>query len=233
MTGKRIYRRAAAAAAALFMTLFCTLPVCAYDGAVNQGKDHSSDDSMYLYTFDISLYNPCNSGDMDKDAVNEFWFDFSYKGDNGYGKAASYRLDMSWSSGRNLNSEILKPNFIRGNDNACRTVFSVWVPGIVDKVKIHLNMDGGERLGFTVNGVMLNGYRINTGTDYVSSAYYDSDAEIACHVSRAAAVFQGTAFAEDGLRDQYGGVFTDANTEKAVSSAKSGDYSMFYHYTAG
>lgn len=219
------------AAVAALLVIIGVITAFAYDGSVNQGADHSAETGMYLYTVDISLYNPCNSADMDKDAVCELWFDFDYTDANGYGKASTYRLDMSWKNGRNLNSEILKKNFIRGNDNACKTQLSVWIPGLVKKVKVHLNMDGGERLGFTVEGISLNGYRVNTGVDYVSSAYYDSDAEIPCRVPKAALNCAPSELsAEAAPRDQYNGIFTQGNISAAQAEIAQGNYDRFYHY---
>lgn len=225
------YRRVVAFALILAL-LVLTLPASAYDGAIDQGKDHASETGMYRYDIDIYLYNPCNANDMDKDAVYLLWFDFNYTTDNGYGKSATYRLDMSWKKDlkRNLNSEILKANFIRPNDNACMTRFSVWVPGIVNDVKVFLNMDGGERLAFTVESIWLGGYRINTGTDYVSSAYYDSEAKINCFVPQAAITGEST---DAPVRDQYGGAFSASSIEKALEAANTGDYRMFYHYNFG
>ena len=234
MKNKKIktIRTAVISSVLILALLFGTIiSLAAYDGAVNQSISHVDEKSMYLYTFDIYLENPCNSADMDKDAVCVLWFDFKYKENNGYGAEKTYRFDMSWQNGRNLNSEILNKNFIRPNDNACYTQMSVWVPGIISNVHIKLNMDGGERLGFTVNGIYLNGFRINTDTDYVSSAYYDSEADIPCFVPKAAAICpDGTISAGAGIRDQYNGVFSDASIKSAQDSAVRGDYSMIYHY---
>lgn len=212
----------------LFTTLFS---LASYDGSINQSVSHADEKSMYLYTLDISLDNPCNSEDMDKDAVYLLWFDFEYKDSNGYGKTQTYRFDMSWKSSKNLNSEVLKKCFIRGNDNACFTQMSVWVPGIISKVHIFLNMDGGERLSFTVKGIYLNGFKINTDTDYVSSAYGDSSADIPCFVPKAAIVCTDGIIASDGtMRDQFGGLVTDSNVKAAQDAAESGNYDMIYHY---
>lgn len=207
--------------------------LASYDGSINQGKEHADESSMYLYTFDIELYNPCNSKDMDDDAVCVLWFDFKYKENNGCGKEKIYRFDMSWdgSKDRNLNKEILWENFIRSNDNSCYTQMSVWVPGIISNVHVKLNMDGGERLGFTVKGIYLNGFKINTGVDYVSSAYYDSEADIPCYVPNAAAVCpDGIISADAKLRDQYGGLLTDSTLKAVQDAAESGNYDMIYHY---
>lgn len=202
-----------------------------YDGSIHQGISHAEEKGMYLYTLDISLDNPCNSADMDKDAVYLLWFDFEYRNNNGSGKTSTYRFDMSWKKDKNLNSEVLKKCFIRGNDNACYTQMSVWVPGIVTNVHVFLNMDGGERLAFTVNGIYLNGFKINTDTDYVSSAYYDSNADIPCFVPKSAAICPDGVIAENaGIRDQYNGLLTDESIKTAQNGIACGDYSMLYHF---
>lgn len=224
-------RKIAVSSVLIMAMIFGSVISLAYDGSINQGSSHTDEKSMYLYTFDIYLENPCNSADMDKDAVCVLWFDFRYKESNGYGAEKTYRLDMSWQNGRNLNSEILRKNFIRPNDNACYTQMSVWVPGIISNVHIKLNMDGGERLSFTVKSIYLNGFRINTDTDYVSSAYYDSEADIPCFVPKAAAICtDGTISADAGIRDQYNGVFSDSSIKSAQERVGLGDYSMIYHY---
>ena len=207
--------------------------LAAFDGSVNQGKSHEAEKGMYLYTFDIELTNPCNSKDMDDDAVYLLWFDFKYKDDNGFGAEKTYRFDMSYKDNldRNLNNDVLKKCFIRPDDNSCFTEMSVWVPGIISNVHIKLNMDGGERLAFTVKGIYLNGFKINTDVDYVSSAYYDSEADIPCFVPKAAAVVtDGTVSADAGLRDQYNGLLTDSTVKSVQAGVQGGDYSMIYHY---
>ena len=197
----------------------------AYDGSIDQGADHSSETGMYRYAFEMSLDNPCNSKDMDKDAINELWFDIDYQSDNGYGSVKTYRFDLSWKDGRNQNEAVVRNCFIRPDDHACQTKFDLWVPGLIQKVRIHLNMDGGERLAFTLNGVFLNGLRVNTETDYVSSCYYDSEAGIACYIPSAGVTGDGT-----GRYDQYGGLLTPQNLKEAIRRAASGDGGMFYHY---
>ena len=218
---KKKYISLAAAILLLLTAVPLSFPMSAADV-----KESGTDAEGYLCTVDLSLYNPCNSEDMDKDAVNEFWFDFTYTDKNGYGSTKTYRFDMSWSDGKNKNSDILKKTFIRADDNACDTSFSLRVPGIVTGVSVHLNMDGGERLGFTVDGIFLGGYRINTDTDYVSSAYYDSEATVKCTAPAAAIVSPDTS----PVKDQYGGVFTPENITAAKSAADLGDYRMYYDF---
>ena len=225
-------KRLSCAALAVFTVL--ALPVlhalAAYDGSIKQNEAHSAEDSMYLYDIDISLTNPCNSGDVGKGDINEFWFDFTYKSENGYGASKTYRLDMSWNRSRNLNDEILKKTFLRPNDDACTTRFSVWVPGILEKVDVHLNMDGGERLAFEVTGIFLNGYRVNTDRDGVSSMYLDSNAKISCYTPAAAIVSADANIAYGTAKDQFGGLFTQNNRNNAVQQAKNGIFKLFYHH---
>ncbi len=217
----------------LLAMLLTTFAANAADGTADQSTGNEAASGMYRYDIDIYLYNPCNSNDMDNDAVYQLWFDFGYKANNGYGNSSTYRFDLSWNKNKkqNLNADVLKAAFVRPNDNEYMTHFSVWVPGIVDSVKVHLNMDGGERLAFTVENILLNGYRINTDTDYVSSAYYDSDAVITCHTPQAALLCKGgTVDRSKPAYDQYGGVFSGQNTDTAIENARYGDGRMLYHY---
>lgn len=183
----------------------CLSPACgtaAYssaDGAINQYVSHADEAGMYLYNLSLSVTNPCNSKDMDKDAVNSLKFTFTYAADNGCGSKGTYVLDMSWNKDKNRNADLLKKHFIRPDDNSYQTGMSVWVPGIVTKIQVHLNMDGGERLKFAVRGVYLNGFRGDVNTDYVSSAYYDSDATVNCVFPNARIIPS-----EGVLRDQFG-----------------------------
>ena len=223
---RRSYKETAAVLLLLASLLFAAPAAAAYDGSIDQGADHSAENSMYLYTFEISLDNPCNSKDMDKDAVNELWFDIDYQSKNGCGASGTYRLDLSWKNGRNLNQELLSACFIRPHDQAESVRMKVWVPGLIKEVRVHLNMDGGERLAFTVEGIFLNGYRINTETDYVSSCYYDSGARIACYLPPAGL----TASAETVRRDQYNAVFCPENVKEAQRRAENKDNAMLYRY---
>ncbi len=166
--------------------------------SVNQNVSHSEEQSMYLYTLVLNVANPCNTNDCDSDAICDLSFAFDYKDQNGYGTNNRYTLDMSYKNGKNQNENYVKL-FQRKNDNGYKTEMNVWVPGIVTKISLHLNMDGGERLNFSVDGVYVNGFRANINTDYVSSAYYDSDGTINCTLPDARII------ASDGnLRDCYG-----------------------------
>ena len=143
---------------------------------IDQNVTHETEAGMYCYHFEAELTNPCNEKDMDKDAVHSFYFDFGYLSENGAGSKQTYRFDMSWDGTANRNSAFLKKNFIRANDNTQNISFDFWVDGKLTDCHIHLNMDGGERLSFTVKKVTCGGIQVNTNTDYVSSAYSDSDA---------------------------------------------------------
>lgn len=134
----------------------------------------------YIYNFNVTVDNPCNSKSMDRDAVNTFYFEFSYVDKNGYGTEKKYKFDMSWADGKNRNSDILKQYFIRDNDNKYAATLQLPLSGKLTRTHIKLNMDGGERLSFTVDSIYCNGKKINNNTDYVSSAYADSDADIYC-----------------------------------------------------
>ena len=136
--------------------------------------------SEYVYTVNIKVSNPCDSTSMDRDAVNVLYFDYYYKGQNGYQSEKSERFDMSWNGSANNNADFLKEHFIRPNDDECYTSYEVTLPGKLSRIYILLNMDGGERLSFEVQSVYCNGKRINSNTDYVSSAYNDSSASIYC-----------------------------------------------------
>lgn len=134
----------------------------------------------YMYYINVTVDNPCNSKSMDKDAVNTLYFDFSYVDKNGYGAEQKYKFDMSWASGKNNNADFLKKYFIRDNDNKYATILQLPLSGKLTRMHIKLNMDGGERLSFSVDSIYCNGKKINNNTDYVSSAYADSDADIYC-----------------------------------------------------
>lgn len=223
--------------AAAMLVIFCTAlnhspAASAWNGAINQTEDHSGEESMYKYTLELRVDDPCCTDS--KDAVEEFWIDFDYLGENGYGAKKTYRFDMSWSSKdkRSLNDEILRKTFWRSNENSYSTTLDLWVPGLITEVRMHLNMDW-EAVSVSVGGIWLNGYRVNTDTDYVESRILSSNAKIPCFVSCSQIVEPPqTAFAQDGvLYDQYGGILTAKNAANAQINADSGDYSMFYHYS--
>ncbi len=141
-------------------------------------------DCEYVYTFNVKVDNPCNSSDMDKDAVNVLYFDYYYNGQNGYQNESKETFDMSWNGSSNKNSDFLNKYFVRSNDNSYSTSFDVTLKGKLNRVYIKLNMDGGERLSFTIESITCNGKRINSNTDYVSSAYNDSTATVYCSMEK-------------------------------------------------
>lgn len=182
------------------------------DGKIDQSVSHENEISMYKYDLYLEVTNPINSDDMDNDAVNIFKFTFTYKDRNGNGNENKYVFDMSWNNGKNRNADILKKYFIRANDNGYKTTLSLWVPGLVSKVDILLNMDGGERLSFNVKNIRCNGIAINTTQDYVSSAYNDSKASISLSTGKSIPQIENAeltktylecASTDGGLRDQY------------------------------
>lgn len=160
-------------------------------------NSNSSDGGKYSYVLTLDVYNPCNSNDMDSDAVNDFYFDFTYVTNNGFGEEKNYRFDMSWSNGSNNNSSTLWKHFIRSNDDGFETDLPVTLSGKLKKVHILLNMDGGERLGFTVNSIKCNGKRINDTTDWVSSAYQDSEANIYCSMEKSVIDMDNSSYFKD------------------------------------
>ena len=140
--------------------------------------------SKYVYTINVNVSNPCNSTDMDEDDVNVLYFDYYYNGQNGYQSEKKESFDMSWNGNSNKNADFLKKHFIRSNDNSYTTSYDVTLPGKLNRIYIKLNMDGGERLSFEITSIYCNGKRINSNTDYVSSAYNDSTATIYCSMEK-------------------------------------------------
>lgn len=221
---------------ALLICISLAIPAFSYsesiDGTIDQSQDYSDVPSMYKYNFIIDLYNPCNSNDMDRDAVNVFKFTFTYLDKNGCGSKKTYTFDMSWNGKQNRNSEFLKKNFIRSNDNDYKVGFSLWVPGHVQKLNILLNMDGGERLGFRVKEVYCNGTRVNSTSDYVSSAYSDSKAEIGFSMPKSYPVSINKADTDTtDNRDQYG-VLIDSSVAEKILSNFDGEINQYLDHSA-
>ncbi len=168
-------------------TLLCAVSLAAALAAPQPSlaADSQADSiSKYVYTVNIKVDNPCDSTSMDRDAVNVLRFDYYYNGQNGYQSEKKERFDMSWNGSANNNANFLKEHFIRPDDNAYSTSYEVTLPGKLSRIDILLNMDGGERLSFTIESIYCNGKRINSNTDYVSSAYNDSSASIHCSMER-------------------------------------------------
>ncbi len=231
----------------MFISLSTALP----SFAVN----NSDAASKYVYTININVTNPCNSSDMDRDAVNVLFFDYYYNGMNGYQDESKETFDMSWSGNSNKNSDFLNEHFIRSNDNSYSTSYEITLNGKLNRIYIKLNMDGGERLSFTVESVYCNGIRINSNTDYVSSAYNDSTATVYCSMEKSTineanspyfeehsdfgisekemhAVIKGTENSESlagQFKDQYNAVI-DTSVLKNCIEASDGDINQYYSH---
>lgn len=181
----------------IIISLVVILAVSPFTSVLATTDSDSENTKDYVYQFNVTVDNPCNSKSMDKDAVNTLYFTFSYVDKNGYGSAKNYKFDMSWSGGRNNNADFLKEHFIRANDNKYKTSFRMQLPGKLTKMHITLNMDGGERLSFTIDSVYCNNKRINNNTDYVSSAYADSNADIYCSMADSVIDMNNSSYFQD------------------------------------
>jgi len=208
----------------LTFTLVSALIISLLSPLTVSATETETESSIYTYTVKIRVDNPCNSNDMDKDAVNILYFEYNYTTQNGFGAKKTEKFDMTWRNGKNSNADFLKQHFIRPNDNAYDTSFTVDLPGKLNRMHIVLNMDGGERLSFTVKQISCNGITINTNTDYVSSAYNDSEANITCAMSKSLINAASPYFEQSGetaltqtqlnavlvnLTDDYAGQFVD------------------------
>ncbi len=232
---------------ALVVVVFTGLSTEAYGD-----QDLDSSAGTYTYTFNIKVDNPCNSKEMDKDAVNTLYFEYHYNGQNGFAKESAQKYDLSWNGSNNRNASFLKEHFVRANDNSYNTSFQVTLDGKLNKTYIKLNMDGGERLSFTVESIYCNGKRINSNTDYVSSAYFDSTANIYCSMEESVIdeenspyfqehdefltetemkqVLSGLDESYDGqFKDQYNAVIDSAVLEKCVESSD-GQINQYYSH---
>lgn len=233
----------------LALSLAAASPTLAANGAADGVSE-------YVYTVNIKVSNPCDSTSMDRDAVNVLYFDYYYKGQNGYQSEKSERFDMSWNGSSNKNADFLKEHFIRPNDDECYTSYDVTLPGKLSRIDILLNMDGGERLSFEVQSIYCNGKRINSNTDYVSSAYNDSSARIYCSMESSVIDESNSPyFAEHGgegltekemselaadigsaaeyagqFRDQYNAVIDTAVLKNCVSDSD-GDINQAYAHS--
>ncbi len=150
--------------------------------AADEGE--SSGESSYVYTFNVTVSNPCNATSMDEDDINVLYFDYYYSGQNGYQSEKKETFDLSRKNNVIQQQDFWIEHFIRQNDFSCTTSFDVTLPGKLNRVFIKLNMDGGERLAFTIDSISCNGITINSNTDYVSSAYYDSTATVYCSMEK-------------------------------------------------
>ena len=202
------------------------------DGEINQSFAHSDEESYYYYALDLNVYNPINVNSADSDALEVFYFDFRYKDQNGSGKEKTYRFDLSWADGKNRNDKTAN-RFRAINDDGFDLTLGIWVPGIVSEVSCLLNMNGGERLGVTVEAIRLGGFCVSENADYVSSAYYDSSCTIACRTpdpqidlgtyneEETAAVMKQLRFNQrTPLRDQYGALISDTLWNSACKEVR-------------
>ena len=170
-----------------WISLLCALAIAASVAAPQTAlaADAAADTaSEYVYTINVKVNNPCNTRSMSKDDVNVLYFDYYYNGQNGYKSEEKKTFDMSWNGNGNNNADFLSEQFMRPNDDSYNTSFDVTLPGKLSKIYIKLNMDGGERLSFSIESIYCNGMRINNNTDYVSSAYYDSTATVYCSMDK-------------------------------------------------
>lgn len=170
-----------------WISLLCALAIAVSVAAPQTAlaADAAADTaSEYVYTINVKVSNPCNTKSMSKDDVNVLYFDYYYNGQNGFKSEEKKNFDMSWNGSSNNNADFLSEQFMRPNDDSYNTSFDVTLPGKLSKIYIKLNMDGGERLSFTIESIYCNGMRINNNTDYVSSAYYDSTATVYCSMDK-------------------------------------------------
>ncbi len=179
----------------------------------------SEEAGQYIYTFNVKVDNPCNSEDMDKDAVNVLYFEYHYNTKNGYDSEKTEKFDMSWNGSSNTNSDFLTKHFIRPNDNSYNTSFEVNLGGKLNKTYIKLNMDGGERLSFTIESIFCNGKRINSNTDYVSSAYNDSTANVYCSMEESMVDQANSPYFQ--TNDDF---ITEKEMEQITKNAQGGAY---------
>lgn len=164
--------------------------------------------NIYKYTVDVHVNNPVNILDADKDAVEYFYLDFYYTADNGYGDVRLYTLDMSWNGHSNYNEEYLNL-FRRTNDDEYDVSFDIYIPGLVGKVNILLNMSGGERMTLTFNRIMVNGFMLNTDTGKVSSSRLDSETYLSCDFQKGKIDTELNDPDRLLLFDQYRGILSD------------------------
>ncbi len=241
------------------LSLFCALGIAAAVAAPQAAlaaDAAAGGTSEYVYTINVKVNNACNTNSMDRDAVNVLYFDYYYNGQNGFQSEAKQTFDMSWNGSSNANADFLSEQFMRPNDNSYNTSFDVTLPGKLSKMYIKLNMDGGERLSFSIESIYCNGIRINNNTDYVSSAYNDSTATVYCSMDKSVIdvtnspyfqEHQGLEISEKAMsnltnevgggasyagqfKDQYNAVIDVAVLKDCVGSSD-GDINQFYSHS--
>lgn len=219
------------------------------------GEDDGGSAGEYVYTFNVKVDNPCNATTMSETDINVLYFEYYYNGQNGYQSEKKETFDLSRKGSEIQHTDFWIEHFIRQNDFECNTSFDVTLPGKLSKVFIKLNMDGGERLSFTVESIYCNGKRINSNTDYVSSAYYDSTATIYCSMEKSVideknspyfsehesfeitekqmndivnGLDDGKAY-EGQFRDQYNAVIDTAVLKNCIASSD-GDINQYFSH---
>lgn len=154
--------------------------VMASQGSINQNIDHSDEPGMYLYTLKMRVRNPVDLTTCGTDAVEDFRFTFTYLTDNGLGSRMTYDLELAKGC-RYHNKEILSKFMTRGS-SAYDLDLDLWIPGILEKVDVLLNMNGGEELTVAIQSIECSGRRVSEKPAEVSSSYYDDTATVKCHM---------------------------------------------------
>ena len=233
-----------------------TLTSSAADQTFSPLVSHEGEQGYYLYHFEGKLTNPCHSDAIKEksNVIGSLWFDFTYIDDNGTGTKHTERLDMSYSKGKNLNNDFLKKNFVRNNDNETGLAFDLYIPGQLTNVRFHLELNGQvsffsyERMSFEIKNVTANGIKVNSGSDYVSSAVGSSDGSINFIMDKPDNIQIASAFgqkevtlnqfkamidsgelATKELKDKYGALFTDEALRKIAEASDSEINQGFSH----
>ena len=200
-----------------------------YDGDINQNLSHEDEAGYYMYTLNLRVENPIEMNSSGMDSIEKFYFKFTYKTNNGLGESKVYYFDLYKLNGKYQNQQIMM-GFMSSGSDAYDYDIDVWVPGTIEKVEVYLNMSGGERLNFAVQSISCNGIRVSRNVDYVSSAYYGSEATIPCQMSHGQVVVKDLATqitSGAGLIDQYGSVCSD----ELISKAQSAPQRYVYRYS--
>jgi hypothetical protein len=173
------------------------------------------------------IENPVNVTNSSGDAIEKFVIDFTYNSNE------HYKFDMSWDSDRAINkNNTFARLFCRTNDDETTQTMSLWVPGRVSKINVVLDMSGGEKLSVTFSDILLAGLKVSRRTDYVSSSFFESKAEIECTVPEALIDLEGLSDEEitgimdiiykgddradiSGIKDQLGSVVSGEQIKAA------------------
>ncbi|MBR4320117.1 MAG: hypothetical protein IKP69_08740 [Oscillospiraceae bacterium] len=208
------------------------------DSDINQSFSHADETDWYLYTLVMNVENPVCTKNSYPDSVEKFYIDFEYKPENGYSnETKTYRLDMSWNDTRNLNENCLQ-KFRNEDETPFVTELTIWLPGILQKMNVFLEMRDlnllhmakNDRLTVQFSDIRLNGFNINRNIDYISSAGGESKAEISCIAPSALINLQyldetstkqaldaiNNANTEYQFKDQYGAIVSSILVKKAM-----------------